>query len=331
MNTYNTNTPSISIITIVYNGLPYLKECVASVLNQQYQDWELLISDDCSTDGSREFLDTLCDDRIMVVKQEKNLGIFGNLNFLFKLARAPLTQILCQDDYFVNASSLSRIVEYWKTASPKVGFVRFNHYSSKLKQLEAYQLQIVPPTIKSGNADIWFYTFGNIPGNLSNVSLRTAIVEECGWFNQNHPYSGDMEFWSRAARKFDMGIENDFVVYVRSHPGQASKYLNFNGELVSQQNEIINNLYEILYHKYPDKKIALKLHGTLQYDTLQRDAAVKGLIKGNFKYIKELFRSQKKAKYVLSVIGKWFVYSFSVGGRIGRVSSAKYLLDKINL
>ena len=76
-------TPAISILTPVWNGLPYIKECVESVFSQEFQDWELIISDNGSTDGTRDYLDTLTDKRVQIFKQDKNLGIDGNLNFLF--------------------------------------------------------------------------------------------------------------------------------------------------------------------------------------------------------------------------------------------------------
>ncbi|WP_083596579.1 glycosyltransferase family 2 protein [Cnuella takakiae] len=56
--------PTISIITIVYNGMPYLEDCIESILKQEISTWELLISDDGSTDGSRAYLRSINDPRI---------------------------------------------------------------------------------------------------------------------------------------------------------------------------------------------------------------------------------------------------------------------------
>src|SRR5208282_2137762 len=104
---------AVSIITPVWNGLPFLKACVESVQAQRFEDWELLISDDGSTDGSREWLANLPDPRIRIFEQSRNLGIFGNLNFLFDRAIAPVSQILCQDDYFADSRSLDKLDRLW--------------------------------------------------------------------------------------------------------------------------------------------------------------------------------------------------------------------------
>lgn len=59
--------PKFSIIIPIYNGMPYLKSCVQSIISQNYQDYELIISDDHSSDGSSEFIDSL--------KEYKNVKI----------------------------------------------------------------------------------------------------------------------------------------------------------------------------------------------------------------------------------------------------------------
>ena len=98
----------ISIVMPTYNGMRYLRQAVESVLQQDCADWELIISDDGSEDGTREYLATIEDPRIRVHLQEKNLGIFGNLNFLFHHVSYGVTQILCQDDYPKNSSWLTK-------------------------------------------------------------------------------------------------------------------------------------------------------------------------------------------------------------------------------
>src|ERR1700721_3744539 len=102
--------PAISIITPVWNGLPFLTACVESVLMQDFKNWEMLISDDGSTDGSRDYLKTLDDPRIKVHFQTENQGIFENLNSIFRRANAPISKILCQDDYFTGPYSLSTLI-----------------------------------------------------------------------------------------------------------------------------------------------------------------------------------------------------------------------------
>lgn len=79
----------ISIVLPVYNGEKYLRESIESVIAQTYQAWELLIMDDCSTDGSAEIAKEYeaKDSRIHYYRNERNLRLPRNLNRGFSLAK----------------------------------------------------------------------------------------------------------------------------------------------------------------------------------------------------------------------------------------------------
>lgn len=320
------NRPAITILTPVWNGLPYIKECVASVLDQKFDDWELIIGDNCSTDGTKEFLDTLTDKRIRVFKQDKNLGIFGNLNFLVKQVKAPIVQILCADDYFFDQLSLKTIVDYWKDVSSEIGFVRFNHQEPAHSKTIKLQQRILPEIIEPDDAAIYYYVFGNIPGNLSNVSFRSDLVESVGLFREDLPFAGDFEYWLRASMKVKTGVRDEMVIYVRRHQNVASNYLNQKGELISQKHKIIEELFKILLKKYPRDKALLKSMGTLNYDSLTRDVALRVWLKGNKIYLRELNNVNANAKYMYGNVGRWFYFLASLGGRLGRDIVANNLI-----
>ena len=75
----------IDILLATYNGEKYIKEQIDSILNQTYKNIKLIISDDCSKDGTRQILKQYeKDSRVKVIYQEKNLGYIKNFEFLLK-------------------------------------------------------------------------------------------------------------------------------------------------------------------------------------------------------------------------------------------------------
>lgn len=89
----------IDVLMATYNGEKYLKEQIDSILNQTYQNIQLIISDDCSTDGTREILRQYeKDDRVKVFYQEKNLGYVRNFEFLLEKVENDLYMLSDQDD-----------------------------------------------------------------------------------------------------------------------------------------------------------------------------------------------------------------------------------------
>jgi glycosyltransferase involved in cell wall biosynthesis len=316
----------ISIITPVWNGLPWVKNCVESVLTQRFEDWELLISDNGSTDGTRDYLATLTDPRIRVFYQPQNLGILGNVNFLFQNARAPLSQFLCHDDYLVAPESLAKIVALWADAAPEIGFIRANWNQKEARNaLEAYALEALPKRIEPRDADLFFFIFGCIPGNLSNVSVRTGLVEQMGWFDQRLPSAGDFEFWIRSARQWVFLLEKSDLTHVRAHPGQASKYLNRHGEIVGQLYKVVGTLFDRLKTDIP--KQTLRAHATLAYDALQRWAGVRQVLTdSNREYLDRLEAEVAERDAFLSSHLRWTAFFLSGGGHWGRTFFARRLL-----
>lgn len=67
------NYPNISVVMSVYNGLPFLEDAINSILNQTYSNFEFIIIDDLSTDGSKEVIQNFAkrDNRIVPVYNEK--------------------------------------------------------------------------------------------------------------------------------------------------------------------------------------------------------------------------------------------------------------------
>ena len=74
----------IDILMATYNGEKYLREQIESILSQTYSEFRLIISDDCSTDSTREIIKKYKkkDKRIIPYFQEKNLGYVKNFEFL---------------------------------------------------------------------------------------------------------------------------------------------------------------------------------------------------------------------------------------------------------
>ena len=86
-NNMNDSGPKISIGIPVYNGEKFIRKCIESILQQTHRNFELIISDNASTDSTRKICEEYLnkDNRIIFVRQEKNMGGGWNFNFLLKM------------------------------------------------------------------------------------------------------------------------------------------------------------------------------------------------------------------------------------------------------
>lgn len=92
--------PLVSVVMAAYNAQAYIRDSIASVQGQTISDWELLVIDDCSTDGTRELVRTLAeaDGRIQLVCNETNQGTAATRNRGFELCRGEFVALLDSDD-----------------------------------------------------------------------------------------------------------------------------------------------------------------------------------------------------------------------------------------
>lgn len=103
--------PTVTIAMPVYNGGPELRLAVQSIIDQSLTEWELIIIDDGSSDGSVAALDVGLDSRIRILSDGQNKGLAARLNEIIDLAQAPFIARMDHDDV-AHPERLARQVEF---------------------------------------------------------------------------------------------------------------------------------------------------------------------------------------------------------------------------
>ena len=116
--------PRVSVIMPVYNSENFLKESISSILNQTFSDFELLIGEDGSTDRSIEIIREFSDDRIRVIRNEKNLGIPRTLNRMIQASKGEYIARQDSDDISLPAR-LAKQVDFLDK-NPEIGLCGTN-------------------------------------------------------------------------------------------------------------------------------------------------------------------------------------------------------------
>lgn len=180
--------PLVSVLVPVYNGEPFLAECLDSILAQDLADYEILISDDGSTDGSVPLIERYAqrDSRIRWWRNPRNLGIGGNFNAPLKAARAPYIKYVLQDDKLIDPSALRRLVAALES-QPSVSLV--------VSAAQLIDAQSRPVRVRD-----WFKRPGIRDGK--------SVIVECLQENANLIGEPSLALFRRtqAARGFDEGL-----------------------------------------------------------------------------------------------------------------------------
>jgi len=281
--------PAISVLLPVYNGMPYLRTSLESVLGQSFINFELLIVDDGSKDGSWEYLLSCEDKRIVTYRNESNKGLFYNLNFLLQKSKAPLFKLWAQDDVMYPQCLQSFV--HFAEDHPGMGFI----YSGRdiIDENNAIitpgDIDDTPPVISTElHARIAFFT-GSIAGNIANVCLVKSALNEVGLFNMDMKISADFDMWVRLAKNHQTGFISEKLIQLRDHKGQLSRREDFYLNHVREDLIVYRNLLSYVTSEQKKEGAALlRKHKFVYYYTLMVKTMLKGNIKKGYLFYKEL-------------------------------------------
>lgn len=218
-------TPFVSVIIPVRNGRAYIDEAIDSVLAQSFQDVEIVVIDDGSTDGDYDSL-TSTDPRIRVLHLPGN-GVSTARNHGMQAARGELIAFLDADDVWFRGK-LAAQVRYME-AHPEVGVVfgGFLKWTAGADGAFAPAADLMTDCGALERAEAarsgWLYTrllMGLLVG-MNTAMVRRSVVQAIGGFNVSMRQGEDYDFWLKASRVAEMHALDGTVALYRIHPSSA--------------------------------------------------------------------------------------------------------------
>lgn len=203
--------PLVSIVLPTYNGSRYLDDSIGSCLDQSYDNIELIVVDDCSTDGTPDIIRTRAaqDGRIRVITHEQNKKLPGALNSGFAQARGEYLS-WTSDDNLYRPDAIERMVSAL-TSRPEasVVYAGYSVIDDAGRILNAVPAR--PP------AEL---VLGNVVGAC--FLYKKAVQDQVGPYDETIFLAEDYDFWLRAARHFQLAaVDADLYAY-REHKRSLS-------------------------------------------------------------------------------------------------------------
>ena len=211
-----------SIILPVRNGGTYVKECVNSILSQSFTDFNFIVLDNNSTDGTPEWIESLKDDRIIIYRSTESLGIVGNWSRIVNTAKNEFITLIGHDD-ILDPHYLTVMDELIK-----------KYPDASLYQTHFRYIDSKGDTIKKGLP----MKEKQSPEEVLKVFLRTEMdVIGTGFMMRSKDYDAlggipdypnlifaDFELWINLARKSYMAVakEESFAFRVHQSTTQTS-------------------------------------------------------------------------------------------------------------
>jgi glycosyltransferase involved in cell wall biosynthesis len=206
--------PAVSVLLPVFNAMPYLQEAVRSILNQTFDDLELIALNDASTDGSLEYLRSINDSRMVVVARPKS-GLSRNLNYGVGIARAQLLARMDADD--VSRPERFALQVARMTAEPDLvvcgSAIRFLDPAGKLGAVQKYYTD---DTRIRWN----LLTDSAIPHPAT--MLRKSALEKAGLYRSELEPAEDYALWLALSKQGRLANLPEVLLNYRIHPNSVS-------------------------------------------------------------------------------------------------------------
>ncbi len=204
--------PEVSVIMPVLNGSAFLQSAIDSVLAQSWSDLELLIVDDGSTDDSVAIAHSIHDPRVVVLRNERTLGLPAALNAGLRRASGVFIARLDQDDL----ARPDRIARQAAVLRREPALVLLGSQAHLIDGAGAVigtvRRCLDPDSIR------WYCLFDNPFIHSSVMFRRREVFEDLGGYDESLPYAEDWDLWSRVMRRHDVRNLADVLVDYRTWP-----------------------------------------------------------------------------------------------------------------
>lgn len=213
--------PSVTVIINLYNGQATLAEAIDSVLAQSFSDWELVIWDDCSTDGSAEIPKRYNDERIRYVRSDKQIALGQARHKAINLARGDWVAFLDQDDLWLpHKLELQLAIAREKPDAALIygRAVRFYPNGRERDYDQAHEYAYLP----EGDIFADLFTHSCFIA-MSSAMFRRSAIEAIAGIPPGITIIPDYYLYTAVARRYPAAAVQEVVARYRMHADSTSQ------------------------------------------------------------------------------------------------------------
>lgn len=233
----NMPEPLVSVVTPFYNTAPYLAECIESVLRQSYSNWEYVLLDNCSTDGSDVIAARYAsqDARVRLVRNDRLLPQVPNYNRALQCVVPAAAYVkMVEADNWLFPDCLTQMVSL-ASAHPNVGVV--GSYSKTETQLRFTGLSLSRSVVPG--RELWYSHFSGdayLFGAPTTVLMRADLVRKRQQFyNERHVVAEDLSACWDLLHTSDFGFVHQVLTFVRTeNPSILSAIKGFEAQALDR-------------------------------------------------------------------------------------------------
>ncbi|MDL0128084.1 glycosyltransferase family 2 protein [Halobacterium salinarum] len=211
----SSNMPHVSTIIPTHNREEFIGRAIESVLEQTCSEFELLVVDDGSTDGTVDVVKAYSDDRVNCLTLDTNQGANAARNAGIQHATGEYITFLDSDDEY-DSTFIETVIKSLTKAPDNIGGV----YTSRRQVYEGNEVEIHFANQSLSNPQTVVHDYQAY--GFSNWAFRADVFDQVGMLDETFPGLQDREFMIRYLREYDLQPINEILVTQYLHSGQMS-------------------------------------------------------------------------------------------------------------
>ena len=261
--------PEISVLMPAYNAEHYISQSVRSVLAQTFEDFELLVVNDASTDRTLEILREIADPRLRIMDNPRNLGIVGSLNRAMSEAAGRYIARIDADDFCL------------PTRFAKQKAFLDQHPGTLIVGAEMLVLERgeIKRSRQPGDPDPrvlqWMLHVSNPIGHVSMMFRAETVRKLPEYLREEFKYAEDFDFSHRIMRMGDIAVLPEYLVIYRQHDLNLTRTRRT--EMIDRTAAVLKNVYADLLGGDHDAEASLVAEHLIAGVPLADQAAVERL------------------------------------------------------
>ncbi|HIW32269.1 MAG TPA: glycosyltransferase [Candidatus Paenibacillus intestinavium] len=234
------HSPLVSVVVPSYNHAKFIKEAIQSILSQTYQNFEIIIIDDCSTDRSIEVINTIVDSRIYFEQLSENHGAVDALNYAISKANGKYIALLNSDDAWF-PEKLDKQVSFLEDNKDfDIVFsdtVFINEYGEVLGKKEYHKADRFSQSNRTSGEWLrkFFYDFNCLCH--PSMMIRKELYET-HQYNPSFQQLPDFKMWVELLKRHKIFVSSEQLVKFRNLSGEKNSSANTSINRIRFSNEI---------------------------------------------------------------------------------------------
>ena len=291
--------PQVSVVMATYNHAGFVRQAAESVLRQRGVEFEFLVADDGSTDGTREMVESIRDDRLHFMPHAVNRGAGVVTNELIRAARGEFVALMNSDDQWIGEDKLAHQMQVLQD-NPAVG-ASFG----RARFIDRDGISIRKATVPDGSVfdqenrtrGSWLRHFFDRGNCLCHPTMliRRACYDSTGLYDNRLRQLPDFDMWVRLVKRYDIHVSDKDLIEFRHLPGE-----NASAVTADNSRRAVNEMYFIFRTFFDDMPLDVFLDG---FGDLLSGGEVADLARAEIEQALLFLRKNGHATYVHQLIG----------------------------